>query len=293
MFTHFIAYDSGTAKKQMQFFLKDVLIQLLTPEEKTTFINTIIDRFLASPNDNISQKSIVHALLSIEVSANELMMYLKKGLAINDGEQTSSQLKENPITMMYAIMYMTEKLFSTLSVDPGFKVTPLKDKKAMLSAKGVTDKKLLKAVKFAEDYAEDATEPKETSAMTQKLDSKSFKEDASDIKEPAVLDYDTVFEIFTQISIFVCQNAQKFFSRDEQVSLLMLACQNIKYLGRVVSMNVISKQLQNPKATELILVTGMLLNESELLNLNYLEAIQKRVKEQKLLCRKMVNPNKE
>ena len=108
-----------------------------------------------------------------------------------------------------------------------------------------------------------------------------------------MLDYDTVFEIFTQISILVCQNEQKFFSRDEQVSLLLLACHNIKYLGRVVSMNVISRQLQDPKATELILVTGMLLNESELLNLNYLEAIQKRVKEQKLLCRKMVNPNKE
>ena len=108
------------------------------------------------------------------------MLYLKKGLAINDGEQTSSQLKENPITMMYAIMYMTEKLFSTLSIDSGFKVTPLKDKKAMLSVKERTDKKLLKAVKFAEDYAEDVTESNETSAMTQKLDSKSFKEDASD-----------------------------------------------------------------------------------------------------------------
>lgn len=73
----------------------------------------------------------------------------------------------------------------------------------------------------------------------------------------------------------------------------MLACQNIKLLGRVVSMNVISKYLQNPKSAELMLVTAMLLNENELLNLNYLEKIYLRVKTQKLLCRKMVNPTKE
>jgi len=87
MFTHFIAYDSGIAQKQMQIFLKDVLLQLLTPEEKSTFINTIIDRFLAVPNDMISQKSIVQALLNIEVSANELMLYLQKGLCLNASDE--------------------------------------------------------------------------------------------------------------------------------------------------------------------------------------------------------------
>jgi hypothetical protein len=87
MFTHFIAYDSGIAQKQMQIFLKDVLLQLLTPEEKSTFINTIIDRFLAVPNDMISQKSIVQALLNIEVSANELMLYLQKGLCLNTSDE--------------------------------------------------------------------------------------------------------------------------------------------------------------------------------------------------------------
>jgi hypothetical protein len=78
------------------------------------------------------------------------------------------------------------------------------------------------------------------SSKTQKLDAKAFKED-DEQRDTSVLDYDTVFDIFIQISIFVCKNEQKFFSRDEQVSLLMLACQNIKLLGRVVSMNVISK----------------------------------------------------
>lgn len=87
MFTHFIAYDSGIAQKQMQIFLKDVLLQLLTPEEKSTFIYTIIDRFLAVPNDMISQKSIVQALLNIEVSANELMLYLQKGLCLNTSDE--------------------------------------------------------------------------------------------------------------------------------------------------------------------------------------------------------------
>lgn len=71
----------------MQIFLKDVLLQLLTPEEKSTFIKTIIDRFLAVPNDMISQKSIVQALLNIEVSANELMLYLQKGLYLNVSDE--------------------------------------------------------------------------------------------------------------------------------------------------------------------------------------------------------------
>jgi len=39
----------------------------------------------------------------------------------------------------------------------------------------------------------------------------------------------------------VCKNQQGFFDKEERIALLMLAFQNIKYLGRVVSMKAISK----------------------------------------------------
>lgn len=54
LFTHFIAFDSGHPRRQMQHFLKDVLLKLMTPAEKSEFFNAIIDKFLAVPNDTIS-----------------------------------------------------------------------------------------------------------------------------------------------------------------------------------------------------------------------------------------------
>ena len=60
----------------------------------------------------ISQKSIVESLLFIEISSNDLMLYLSRGLGLQGSNL--SQLKDNPTTMMYAIMMMTEKLFSRL-----------------------------------------------------------------------------------------------------------------------------------------------------------------------------------
>jgi len=74
-----------------------------------------MDRFLKSPNDLISQKSIIESLLFIEIPTNDLVLYLARGLGLL--EESGSQLKENPITMMYAIMYMTEKLFSKLQTN--------------------------------------------------------------------------------------------------------------------------------------------------------------------------------
>ena len=117
LFTHFIVNDSGNAKRQMLFFFKDVLLkQLLTPEEKSFVFNAIMDKFLAAPNDLISQKSVIESLLFIEIPSNDLVLYLARGLGLI-GESKGSQLKENPITMMYAVMYMTEKLFSKLQMN--------------------------------------------------------------------------------------------------------------------------------------------------------------------------------
>lgn len=48
----------------------------------------------------------------------------------------------------------------------------------------------------------------------------------------------------------------------------MLAFENIKYLGRVVSMKSIKRLYENPKATELVLTTALQLNDSELTNVN-------------------------
>ena len=95
----------------MQNFIRDVLLKLMTSTEKTEFFKTIIDKFLATPNDLISQKSIVESLLAIDVPCDDLVLYLARGLGLRN---EPSQLKENPISMMYAIMYMTEKLFSRL-----------------------------------------------------------------------------------------------------------------------------------------------------------------------------------
>jgi len=148
LFTHFIAYDSGHPRRQMQNFLKDVLLKLMTPSEKSAFFNAIIDKFLSTPNDTISQKSVVESLLAIEVSANDLVLYLAKGLGLHGNEP--SQLKENPITMMYAIMYMTEKLFSKLHMNTltfeGQSLATLQK-----TPKGKSKKEL------AADYVEDVT----------------------------------------------------------------------------------------------------------------------------------------
>lgn len=117
LFTHFIANDSGNARRQMQFFFKDVLLkQLLTPEEKALFFKTILERFLTTPNEIISQKSVIESLLFIEIPANDLVLYLARGLGLH-GHDADSQLKENPITMMYAVMYLTEKLFSKMQTN--------------------------------------------------------------------------------------------------------------------------------------------------------------------------------
>jgi len=100
-----------------------VLLKLLTADEKATFINTVIDKFLSKPSDMISQKSVVESLLFIEISATDLMVYLSKGLGLHG---SPSQLTENPITMMYSIMMMTEKLFSRLQQNStSFEVVPM------------------------------------------------------------------------------------------------------------------------------------------------------------------------
>lgn len=117
LFTHFIANDSGNAKRQMLIFFKDVLLKkLLTPEEKSLVFKVIMDKFLAAPNELISQKSVIESLLFIEIPTNDLVLYLARGLGLLCDSQ-GSQLKENPITMMYAVMYMTEKLFSKLHMN--------------------------------------------------------------------------------------------------------------------------------------------------------------------------------
>jgi hypothetical protein len=53
----------------------------------------------------------------------------------------------------------------------------------------------------------------------------------------------------------------------------MLAFQNIKHLGRVVSMQSIKRLHENPKATELVLITALQLNDFELINVNQIEHI--------------------
>lgn len=83
LFTHFIANDSGNAKRQMLIFFKDVLLkQLLTPEEKSLVFKVIMDKFLAAPNELISQKSVIESLLFIEVPSNDLVLYLARGLGL-------------------------------------------------------------------------------------------------------------------------------------------------------------------------------------------------------------------
>ena len=100
----------------MKFFFKDVLLkQLLTPKERSFVFEAIMDKFLKTPSDLISQKSIIESLLFIEIPTNDLVLYLARGLGLHG--EPGSQLKENPITMMYAVMYMTEKLFSKLQTN--------------------------------------------------------------------------------------------------------------------------------------------------------------------------------
>jgi len=60
------------------------------------------------------------------------------------------------------------------------------------------------------------------------------------------MDCDTVFDIFFQICILVCKNEAGHFNREEKTALLMLAFQNIKYLGRAVSIKAISRLHQDP-----------------------------------------------
>ena len=50
----------------------------------------------------------------------------------------------------------------------------------------------------------------------------------------------------------------------------MLAFQNMVYLGRVVSMDAIRQLTDDVKLTELILVSALTLNDTELLNVNQL-----------------------
>jgi hypothetical protein len=71
---------------------------------------------------------------------------------------------------------------------------------------------------------------------------------------------DEVFDIFYQIEILVCKNEAGFFGKEEQVALLMLAFQNIKYLGRVASMKAVSYLHKDPSATELLFSTTLQLN---------------------------------
>lgn len=89
----------------------------MTEEEKRTFYRTVIDKFLTKPNEIISQKAVVESLLNIEIPETDLVLYLANGLGLIENEDLSDfsqpvQSSENPISMMYALLYMTEKLFA-------------------------------------------------------------------------------------------------------------------------------------------------------------------------------------
>jgi hypothetical protein len=71
-------------------------------------------KFSVSPNF-LRVLMLIESLLFIEIPTNDLVLYLARGLGLHG--ESGSQLKENPITMMYAVMYMTEKLFSKLQTN--------------------------------------------------------------------------------------------------------------------------------------------------------------------------------
>ena len=182
LFTHFIANDSGNARKQMKFFFKDVLLkQLLTPKERSFVFEAIMDKFLKTPSDLISQKSIIESLLFIEIPTNDLVLYLARGLGLHG--EPGSQLKENPITMMYAVMYMTEKLFSKLQTNnQTFEVQTLNN---------VSLKQIIKPSKSRKELAADHVEE-----VAQVKDEAGVNENKN-----VELDCDQVFNIFFQICI--------------------------------------------------------------------------------------------
>lgn len=172
--------------------------------------------------------------------------------------------------MMYAIMYMTEKLFNRLQQNTKtFEPQTLE----VLQKTPKTSKKSKKDL--AADYVEDV----------------AVKEEAD--SESKAMSCDEVFETYFKICILVCKNEQGFFNREEKIALLMLAFQNIKYLGRVISMKAISRLTEEPESTELILSTALQLNDMELLTLNQLDNVYGRIKAQRATFSNLKKPNKE
>jgi len=100
-----------------------------------------------------------------------------------------------------------------------------------------------------------------------------------------------VYNIFYKICILVCKNEQEFFNREERIALLLLAFQNMVYLGRVISMDVIRQLAEDVKSIELIIVTALSLNDQELLNINQLLNVHKRIKAQEGSIGKIKKPS--
>jgi hypothetical protein len=60
-FTRLIVNESGSVQADSIRFLKECLLDIVSPDEAQKFICRIIDEFLSAPINHISQKAVIEA----------------------------------------------------------------------------------------------------------------------------------------------------------------------------------------------------------------------------------------
>ena len=99
-FTRLVVNEQGPVQTDSIKFLKECLLELITLEEKQTFICRIIDEFLSVPLSHISQKAVIEALVQVGFCDKVLITYLVEKLDID----SNKKLEASPITMMFSVL---------------------------------------------------------------------------------------------------------------------------------------------------------------------------------------------
>mmetsp|Transcript_9033 Transcript_9033/g.8476 ORF Transcript_9033/g.8476 Transcript_9033/m.8476 type:complete len:155 (-) Transcript_9033:2514-2978(-) len=115
LFTRFIVFDSGSLRGEMLSFIQELIFRSMTTQEKTMFSFRVIDEFLSTSQENISQKSVLEALNQIGIPEGELISYMLSKL-----NNSQAKAKIDPFIFMSSVMILALNSLKHLQIpEPG------------------------------------------------------------------------------------------------------------------------------------------------------------------------------
>ena len=76
LFDHLIVRESGQVASEMTKFFKECLFKLMNEEERTTFIQKVLDQYLSSAQSGFSQNTVLDSIHNMGVSAESMIKYM-------------------------------------------------------------------------------------------------------------------------------------------------------------------------------------------------------------------------